>query len=110
MQRVQEEREAQLNEVLSRATLEPSVLGEVRGRVGDVLHKKNEEARHLHSEIARIQAFQDHLNISIAEKMKEYGLSVNELGFVPVSGSKTKNGETTNKVGVAGIDFSTQLA
>jgi len=92
MQRIQEEREAQLNEVLSRANLEPSVLGEVRGRVGDVLHKKNEEARNLQAEVARLQAFQDHLNASIAQKMGEYGLSVVELGFTPAAGSLTKGG------------------
>eukprot|EP01036_Dinobryon_divergens_P027392 gene27392-36161_t len=35
MNRLQEEREAQLNEVLARANLEPSVLGQIKGHVDD---------------------------------------------------------------------------
>ncbi len=87
MQRVQEEREAQLNEVLSRANLEPSVLGQVKGHVEDVLQRKNAEARKLQSEVARLQAQHEHLQSAIVDKMAEYGLGVSELGFTPVSSS-----------------------
>ena len=89
MHRVQEEREAQLNEVLTRANLEPTVLGQVKGHVEDVLQKKNAEARKLQSEVARLQAKQEHLQKSIVEKMGEYGLGVSELGFTPVSAEET---------------------
>ena len=81
MQRVQEEREAQLNEVLSRANLEPSVLGQVKGHVDDVLHRKNAETRKYQAEVARLTALNEQLKISIVSKLKEYGLTVNELGF-----------------------------
>lgn len=90
MQRVQEEKEAQLNEVLSRANLEPSVLGEVRGRVGDILNRKNEEARQMQAEVARLQAFHEHLQTSIANKMHEYGLSMRDIGFTPATFSNIK--------------------
>lgn len=96
MQRVQEEREAQLNEVLTRANLEPSVLGQVKGHVEDVLQKKNAEARKLQSEVARLQAKQEHLQKSIVEKMAEYGLGVSELGFSPVSTADTIRLHKTN--------------
>ena len=89
MQRVQEEREAQLNEVLSRANLEPSVLGQVKGHVEDVLQRKNAEARKLQSEVARLQAQQEHLQSAIVDKMAEYSLGVSELGFTPVSTNDT---------------------
>ena len=89
MQHVQEEREAQLNEVLSRANLEPSVLGQVKGHVEDVLQRKNAEARKLQSEVARLQAQQEHLQSAIVDKMAEYGLGVSELGFTPISTSET---------------------
>mmetsp|Transcript_33917 Transcript_33917/g.34550 ORF Transcript_33917/g.34550 Transcript_33917/m.34550 type:complete len:492 (+) Transcript_33917:197-1672(+) len=91
MQRIQEEKEAQLNEVLSRANLEPAVLGEVRGRVGDVLHRKNEETQHLQAEVSRLRAYHEHLQTSIAQKMKEFGLSAKDLGFVPASHSNLKD-------------------
>lgn len=83
MYRLQEEREAQLNEVLTRANLEPSVFGQVRGRVDDVLQRKNNEARRLQSDVSRLKALYDQLLISIEGKMKEYGLAFNELGFIP---------------------------
>jgi hypothetical protein len=81
--RMQEEKEAQLNEVLARANLEPSVLGKVQGRVEDILHLKNEEARKLQSELVRLQALHEQLQISVFNKMKEYGLEKSELGYIP---------------------------
>lgn len=92
VQRMQEEKEAQLNEVLARANLEPSVLGEVNGSVQDVLHKKNDEARRLQSEVVRVQALQEQLQSAVLEKMREFGLAVEELGFNPkIVGSKTSS-------------------
>jgi len=88
MQRVQEEREAQLNEVLSRANLEPSILGQVRGNIEDVLQRKNAEARRLQAEVARLQAMQEQLQVAVVSKMAEYGLSITELGFQPVDPSE----------------------
>jgi hypothetical protein len=88
MQRVQEEREAQLNEVLSRANLEPSILGQVRGNIEDVLQRKNAEARRLQAEVARLQAMQEQLQVAVISKMAEYGLAITELGFQPVDPSE----------------------
>lgn len=81
--RIQEEKEAQLNEVLARANLDPSSLGKVHGKVEDVLQLKNAEARKLQSELVRLQALQDQLQIAMFQKMNEYGLSKAELGYVP---------------------------
>lgn len=83
LQRVQEEREAQLNEVLARANLEPSILGQARRNVDDVLHRKNAEARQLQAEVSRLQALHEQLQLSIDQKLKEYGLSTAELGYKP---------------------------
>lgn len=84
MHHIQEEREAQLNEVLARANLEPSILGQVRGNIEDVLQRKNSEARRLQSEVARLQAMQEQLKSAVVSKMSEYGLASTELGFTPV--------------------------
>lgn len=86
LHRIQEEREAQLNEVLARANLEPSVLGQAKGHVDDVLHRKNSEARHLQAEVARLQALQDQLYVSIGKKLNEYGLSMVDVGHEAPSG------------------------
>jgi hypothetical protein len=85
IQRSQEEREAQLNEVLSRANLDPAVLGQVRGQVDDVLHRKNSEARRLNAEVARLQALNEQLQLSIKTKMTEFGLTTADLGFTPTT-------------------------
>lgn len=82
MRRVQEERQAQLNEVLTRANLDPTVLGNIRGEVDDVLQRKNAEARRLHAEVARLQALQEQFNSMVEIKMREYGFDVAELGFI----------------------------
>ena len=91
-----EKKEAQLNEVLTRANLEPSVLGQVKGHVEDVLQRKNGEARKLQSEVARLQAQQEHLQKAIVEKMSEFGLGVNELGFTPIDTNEAIKLHKTN--------------
>jgi growth arrest-specific protein 8 len=85
VQRVHEEKEAQLNEVLARANLQPSALGNGRNSDGveDVMHMKNEEARKLQSEVARLQALQQQLRQAVFQKMEEYGLAPSELGYNP---------------------------
>eukprot|EP01038_Epipyxis_sp_PR26KG_P011436 gene11436-15323_t len=90
--RVQEEREAQLNEVLARANLEPTVLGQVKGHVDDVLQRKNNETRKYRSEITRLQALHEELQIFTKNKLQEYGLTVDELGYVPVKFGNTNSG------------------
>jgi len=81
MQRAQEEREAQLNEVLTRANLEPSVLGQVKGHVDDVMQRKNAEARRLQTEVSRLQALIEQLQLSTKNKLAEYGLRFEDLGI-----------------------------
>ena len=44
---------AAVNEVLSRANLEPGTLGQMKGRITDVLEGKNQQARQLRDELER---------------------------------------------------------
>ena len=92
VQKIHEEREAQLVEVLSRANLDPTILGQVKGHVDDVVQRKNAEARTLQSEISRLQTLHTQLRGSVDTTLKEYGLTMAELGFNPktTSLSKTK--------------------
>lgn len=84
MNRLQEEREAQLIEVLNRANLDPSVLGQVKGNIDDILTRKNNEAKKYQSEISRLQAMQIELNLFAKQKLNEYGLTMSELGYEPI--------------------------
>jgi growth arrest-specific protein 8 len=70
MQRVQEEREAQLGEVLTRANLEPTILGQVKGHIDDVLQRKNNESRNLQSEVARLQSLHEQLQAAVVVKLR----------------------------------------
>jgi hypothetical protein len=105
LNRIQEEREAQLNEVLSRANLEPTVLGQVKGHVDDILMRKNNETRKYQSEVIRLQALFDQLQLFTANKLSEYGLTVAELGYEPVRdvGKSTTRG-TKGGLGATGGD------
>lgn len=83
LNRVQEEREAQLNEVLGRANLDPTVLGQVKGHVDDILMRKNAETREHQMEVSRLLALHEKLLQFTKNKLGEYGLSLSELGYVP---------------------------
>jgi growth arrest-specific protein 8 len=90
MQRIQEEKEGHLNEVMARANIQttsPSGGSGGGGSEENILFHKNEEIRRLTSEVARIKSLQQQLQLSVATKMKEYGLAVDELGFVPQAAS-----------------------
>jgi growth arrest-specific protein 8 len=96
LNKVQEEREAQLNEVLSRANLEPTVLSQVKGHVDDILMRKNNDARLLQGEYMRLVALHDSLYANVQKKLEEYGLSMVELGFEPVKADKQVVESITN--------------
>lgn len=70
MQRVQEEREAQLGEVLTRANLDPTILGQVKSHIDDVLQRKNAESRKLQSEVARLESLHQQLQGAVVIKLR----------------------------------------
>jgi growth arrest-specific protein 8 len=70
MQRVQEEREAQLGEVLNRANLDPTVLNQVKGHIDDVLQRKSNESRNLHGEVVRLQSLHEQLRSAVILKLR----------------------------------------
>jgi hypothetical protein len=80
-----EQKEAQLNEVVARANIDPAVLGGVQGSLDDIIEAKNQSVRQLQQELeGMIAAHQDLVQAS-EEKMAEYGVPMEELGFVPQS-------------------------
>merc|ERR1712070_1300583 len=83
MQEALEQKEAQLNEVLARANIDPSVLGQVKGRLDDIIESKNQTVRDLQQELERVMAAHQELVRAAEEKMAEFGVPVEELGFQP---------------------------
>ena len=84
IQMVQQEHEAQLNEVLSRANIDPSLLGRVKGRSGDVLQRKADEVRKLENEYHRLKTKHGELIKAVEKKLAQFGLRSAELGFETV--------------------------
>ena len=81
LQEALEQKEAQLNEVLARANIEPSVLGQVKGRLDDIIESKNQAVRDLQQELERVMGAHEELIRSSEEKMAEFGVPIEELGF-----------------------------
>jgi len=81
MQEALEQKEAQLNEVLARANVEDSVLGQVRGRLDDIIEAKNQSVRDLQQELERVIISHQELIKVSEEKLAEFGIPVEEMGF-----------------------------
>ena len=65
--------------------LPAAVLGGVQGSLDDIIEAKNQSVRQLQQELeGMIAAHQDLVQAS-EEKMAEYGVPMEELGFVPQS-------------------------
>ena len=80
--KITEEREAQLNEVLKHSNLDPTEIGQINIEINDVLNNKNILTKNLTNEVTRLNYLQNEFNKKIILKMLEYGLHVDELGFV----------------------------
>mmetsp|Transcript_8143 Transcript_8143/g.13280 ORF Transcript_8143/g.13280 Transcript_8143/m.13280 type:complete len:489 (+) Transcript_8143:69-1535(+) len=79
-----QQREAHLHEVLGRANLEPAVLGQVRGKLDDVLGRKAQAARDLQAELDRLRGAHAALRRAVRGKLAEFGVPPEELGFEPL--------------------------
>ncbi|GMI44359.1 hypothetical protein TrCOL_g429 [Triparma columacea] len=84
MNDIAEQQNAAVNEVLSRANLEPGTLGQMKGRITDVLEGKNQQARQLQEELERMSGAYEQMVEGAREKMREFGIPMSELGFEPI--------------------------
>ena len=84
MNQIAEQQGAAVNEVLGRANLEPGALGQMKGRITDVMETKNRQARDLQAELERITGAYKQLVSSATVKMAEFGIPQSELGFEPL--------------------------
>lgn len=80
-----EQKEAQLNEVVARANIDPAALGGVQGSLDDIIEAKNQSVRGLQQQLEGMIAAHQDLVQAAEEKMAEYGVPMEELGFTPQS-------------------------
>merc|ERR1712070_595595 len=81
MQEALEQKEAQLNEVVARANIDPTALSGVQGSLDDIIEAKNQTVRDLQQELERVMGAPQELVRASEEKMGEFGVPVEELGF-----------------------------
>jgi len=78
-----EKKDAQLNEVLVSANLSPNVIGKLNRNMEDILEVKNQTIRDVQQELERIVQLHNDAVRSYEAKLAEYGIPIEELGFVP---------------------------
>lgn len=78
-----ETKEAQLNEVLSHAQLDPTILAQVRGRLENIFEGKDQTFRDLDLELRRVQQAHSDMVQATKDKLMDYGIPFEELGFNP---------------------------
>jgi len=76
-----EKKDAQLSEVLAVSNLDPAVLGQVTGKLDDLLDEKNKVIKDLQFEVARTVKAHNDVIRTYEAKLTEYGIPKEELGF-----------------------------
>lgn len=79
-----EKTEAQLNEVLAASNLDPAALAVVTRKLEDVLDAKNAAIKDLQYEVARACKAHNDVIRTYEAKLQEFGIPMEELGFVPL--------------------------
>ncbi|XP_015600948.1 dynein regulatory complex subunit 4 isoform X2 [Cephus cinctus] len=79
-----EQREAQINEVLAAAQLDPAAIVNVNKKLEEMLNRKNTAIQDLQYELAKVCKAHDDLLSTYESKLQEYGIPQAELGFQPL--------------------------
>lgn len=79
-----EQKDAQLNQVLNAANIDPRTLGVVVPSVEELEASKNEEISTVQEELRRIREAHSNMVRTYESKLAEFGIPVEELGFDPL--------------------------
>ncbi|XP_036358099.1 dynein regulatory complex subunit 4 isoform X1 [Octopus sinensis] len=82
-----EQKEGQLNEVLSCSNLDPSALNMITHKLEEVLVSKNTAIKDLQFELARVCKAHNDLLHTYEAKLQTFGIPKEELGFKPLESS-----------------------
>lgn len=82
-----EQKEGQLNEILSCSNLDPSALSMITRKLEEVLLSKNTAIKDLQFELARVCKAHNDLLRTYEAKLKTFGIPLEELGFKPLESS-----------------------
>ena len=79
-----ETKDAQLNQLLSTANIDPQALGIIKTTLEEVENLKNEAIREIQQELKKIREAHSNMVKTYEGKLSEFGIPVEELGFDPL--------------------------
>lgn len=77
-------KEAQLNELINAANIDPNQLKEIRNSLEQTEKYKNENIKEIQNELKRIREAHSTMVKTYEGKLSEFGIPVEELGFDPL--------------------------
>merc|ERR1712060_801163 len=79
-----ETKDAQTNQILATARIDPQALGMIRSTLEEVESLKNEAIREIQTELKKIREAHSNMVKTYEGKLSEFGIPVEELGFDPL--------------------------
>ena len=79
-----ETKDAQINQLLAAARIDPATLGVIRSTLEEVENLKNEAIKEIQAELKKIREAHSNMVKTYEGKLSEFGIPVEELGFDPL--------------------------
>lgn len=79
-----ETKDAQINQLLSAAKIDPKTLGVIKSTLEEVENLKNEAIKEIQAELKKIREAHSNMVKTYEGKLSEFGIPVEELGFDPL--------------------------
>jgi len=84
IQESMETKDAQINQLLAAARIDPASLGVIRNTLEEVENLKNEAIKEIQAELKKIREAHSNMVKTYEGKLSEFGIPVEELGFDPL--------------------------
>ena len=79
-----ETKDAQINQILAAARIDPQALNQIRHSLEEVENLKNDAIREIQNELKKIREAHSNMVKTYEGKLSEFGIPVEELGFDPL--------------------------
>jgi chromosome segregation ATPase len=79
-----ETKDAQINQLLAAAKIDPKTLGVIKNTLEEVENLKNEAIKEIQNELKKIREAHSNMVKTYEGKLSEFGIPVEELGFDPL--------------------------
>jgi hypothetical protein len=79
-----ETKDAQINQILAAARIDPQALNQIRHSLEEVENLKNDAIREIQTELKKIREAHSNMVKTYEGKLSEFGIPVEELGFDPL--------------------------